>query len=310
MYETQMSITRGGVIGVVVSVAIAAVGAGDTARSAVDATLAGGRIAFYSRIEDKHDLYRIVVMNGDGSGQIVLPVGNRHSVSPAWSPDATRIAFVSDDFIATRPEIWVMNADGSGQRRLTRKGDDPAWSPDGRSFAFSRADDIFLMSSDGSGKRRLTRKGTAPTWSPDGRRIAFVRAVAAGCYRRNHDKPRCQKSYEIYVMDAQGTGQRRLTRNRFLDFNPDWSPTGTQIAYDRGDLSVFVMNADGSGQRRITGALPGAEPSWSPDASRIAFSEQGSYIYTMNADGTGRRRLYPEVFFPCGGCGEPDWSRR
>jgi Tol biopolymer transport system component len=160
-------------------------------------------------------------MNPDGSGQIVLPLGDRHSVTPAWSPDATQIAFVTDEFSGARPEVWVMNADGSRQRRLTRKGGEPAWSPDGRSIAFSRDDDIYVMGSDGSGKRRLTRRGTSPTWSPDGRRIAFVRPLAAGCYRRNHDKPRCQNSHEIYVMNAQGTGQQRLTRNCFPEYEPD-----------------------------------------------------------------------------------------
>jgi Tol biopolymer transport system component len=269
-----------------------------------------GKIAFYSRIPDRHDAYRIVTMNPDGSGQIVLPLGDRHSVTPAWSPDATQIAFVTDEFSGARPEVWVMNADGSRQWRLTRKGDEPAWSPDGRSIAFSRDDDIYVMGSDGSGKRRLTRRGTSPTWSPDGRRIAFVRPLAAGCYRRNHAKPRCQNSHEIYVMNAQGTGQQRLTRNRFPEYEPDWSPTGRKIAY-ASVYSVFVMDDDGSSQRRLPSRMPADEPSWSPDETRIAFSSQGAYIYTMNANnGTAKRRIYPEVFFPCEGCGGPDWSPR
>ena len=289
--------------------AIAASTASAAGDSATDLAEPSGLIAFYSRIPDKHDAYRIVVMNADGSGQAVLPIGDRHSVTPAWSPDATKIAFVTDDFSGARPEVWVMNADGSGQRRLTRKGAEPAWSHDGRSIAFSRADDIYVMGADGSGKRRLTRRGNSPTWSPDGHRIAFVRVVAHGCYRRNYEKPRCVNSHEIFVMNAQGAHQRRLTRNRFPDYDPDWSPMGTKIAY-ASVYSVFVMKADGSGQRRLPSVMPAAEPSWSPDETRIAFSSQGAYIYAMNADGTGKRRLYPDVFFPCEGCGGPDWSSR
>jgi TolB protein len=308
MYYTGVAVPRHA-FALVACAAVAASAASAAGSSATDVDGTSGVIAFYSRIPDKHDAYRIVVMNADGSGQILLPLGYRHSVTPAWSPDATKIAFVSDEFIAARPEVWVMNADGSGQRRLTRKGDEPAWAPDGRSIVFSRADDIYVMSSDGRGKRRLTRRGTSPSWSPDGRRIAFVRALAPGCYRRNRFKPRCENSREIYVMDAQGTGQRRLTRDRFPEYDPDWSPTGARIAY-ASVYSVFVMNADGSGQRRLPSVMPAAEPSWSPDETKIAFSSQGAYVYAMNADGTGKRRLYPDVFFPCEGCGGPDWSSR
>jgi Tol biopolymer transport system component len=310
MYYRSVGVTRNAFALVACTAAVAFSSSAAGHSGAVDgASGPSGKIAFHSRILDRHDAYRVVVMNADGSGQVVLPLGERHSFTPAWSPDATKIAFVSDAFIATRPEIWVMNADGGGQRRLTRKGDEPAWAPDGRSIAFSRADDIYVMGSDGSGKRRLTRRGTSPTWSPDGRTIAFVRALAPGCYRRNHDKPTCQNSREIYTMNAEGTGQRRLTRNRFPEYDPDWSPTGTKLAY-ASVYSVFVMNADGSSQRRLPSVMPAAEPSWSPDETRIAFSSRGVYIYTMNADGTGKRRLYPGVFFPCEGCGGPDWSSR
>jgi Tol biopolymer transport system component len=70
------------------------------------------------------------------------------------------------------------------------------------------------------------------------------------------------------------------------------------------------MDADGSNQRRLPSRMPADEPSWSPDETRIAFSSQGAYIYTMNANGTAKRRIYADVFFPCEGCGGPDWSPR
>ena len=106
-----------------------------------------------------------------------------------------------------RVDIYVMNADGSGTRRLThnaRYNAEPAWSPDGRKIAFRSTRngnrDIYVMNADGSGKRNLTRNPAqdgSPSWSPDGRRIAFI-----------SDR---DGRLEAHVMNADGSGQRSLT---------------------------------------------------------------------------------------------------
>jgi len=206
----------------------------------------------------------IFVMNPDGSEHERLtlrPKGLYRSDSLTWSPDGRKLAFVAgnEDTCDFCFDLYVMNADGSGQRRLTHGGlaFDPAWSPDGRKIAFSGgAQGIFVMNADGSGERRLTRNfagDSGPAWSPDGRKIAFV---------SNRDD-----SYEVYVMNADGSRQHALGARTvgghfqivgavaLRDGLPAWSPNGRKIAFvsDRdGNQEVYVMNADGSGQRRLT----------------------------------------------------------
>ena len=213
--------------------------------------------------------------------------------------------------------VYVMNADGSGQRRLADGPADecaqelfPAWSPDGRKVAFVGNSKIYVANADGSGQRRLTRNTAqelSPAWSPDGRRIAFLRLR--------------HRTFEIYVVNADGTGQRRLTRNAAQELSPAWSPDGRKIAFvGRGDssLEVYVMNADGSEQRRLTrnGARNNVAPAWSPDGRRIAFERGrqqrdpcagacpgawGFEVYVINADGSGQQRLTR-------GASQPRWS--
>ena len=130
-----------------------------------------------------------------------------------------------------RGQLYVVNADGSGLRNLGRIAG-PAlfasqlvWSPDGRTIYFGR----YLVSTDGSGARKLPYIPLIAVWSPDGRQIAFVgnvgdRATGAWGARSKDDS-------EIYVMNADGSGTRRLTHNVGYDGEPAWSPDGRKIAF-------------------------------------------------------------------------------
>jgi Tol biopolymer transport system component len=156
----------------------------------------------------------------------------RDDFNPAWSPDGETIAFDRTD----PPGLWLMDADGSNQRRLNTTSDtcpraqDPDWSPDGQWIAFARAckppagggeedwSDIWLIRPDGSDLRRLTHADRlawaahSPAWSPDGKRIVFVRLVSRSRYSDFSD---------IYLMNADGTGQKRLIR-LLNSIAPDW----------------------------------------------------------------------------------------
>jgi Tol biopolymer transport system component len=121
---------------------------------------ANGKIAFESDRSGNNDIW---VMNADGTNPVQLTTDPAGDHTPAWSPDGTKIAFVSDRD-GGNFEIYVMNADGSGQTRLTddpAQDFDPTWSPDGSRIAFvsDRDDgffDIFVMNADGSGPTNLT----------------------------------------------------------------------------------------------------------------------------------------------------------
>jgi TolB protein len=168
------------------------------------------------------------------------------------------------------------------------------------------------MHPDGSGVQPLSADVWVeyPAWSPDGRTLAFMAQTPEG-----------SENYEIYVVNVDGSGLRRLTRSAGPDGWPQWSPDGRRILFastrdncrysqardckTTGDIgpyhTLYVMNADGSDQHRLSD-LYGQIPAWSPDGRHIAVEGQGG-LTIMRADGTDPTLLPIDVSSPA----FPDW---
>lgn len=210
-------------------------------------------------------------------------------------PPSGKIVFASQR--DGNQEIYVMNASGTNQTRLTNNGVrdfDPSFSADGSKIAFvsfrDGNDEIYTMNADGSNQRRLTDSASSDynaSFSPDGQKIVFV----SNRNRRGNG--------QIFVMNADGSNPVPLvTNDNFDSYNPSFSADGTKITFVSsrdGNNEIYIMNADGSGQTRLTNSSNfDNNPDISPNGQSIAYSvssDTNSEIFVMNADGTNQVAL-------------------
>src|SRR6266508_576171 len=283
-------------------------GATSSHNDSIDLSALRGRIAFSAGAPLHEDIY---IMKASGNALAQVTRDPAADFDPTWSPEGTQIAYRHQAGPhTTQTDIFVTAVGGGEPTDLTMSlgvSDwGPAWSPVGAWIAWnSMRDDPrsgvlhgFLMHPDGSGVRRITDEIWVeyPAWSPDGRKIAFM-AQEPGASGLDPD-------YNIYVMNADGSGITKLTNGPGTEGFPAWSPDGTQIAFsstqedcsntdDPGCLStgdigpfyaLFVMNADGSGQTRLTDTFAQLMD-WSPNGRFIVFNGRDG-LNVIRADGS------------------------
>jgi len=216
-----------------------------------------------------------------------------------YSPDGTKMVYGLERHVAGcnngedpcpgRHEIYIANADGSGEAFLTYTGEfeaDPSIHPSGNRVVFYRDNDAYEVNLTNGNETRLVRNAERPRYSPDGSQIVFGR------------------DGDVFLMDADGSNVRNLTQSMDDSYsgNASWAPDGETVFYDSDPdgvvksqiKSIPASSTDGSGDLTIG---PGAYPIVSPDGERIAFTGNSptTTMFTMTLTGTDVTLLGPTV---------------
>jgi len=171
----------------------------------------------------------------------------------------------------------------------------PAWSHDGQRMVYSlgvpstHADQLVLAKPGAAALHPLThneRENYLAVWSPDGKRLAYISQEGTNT-----------ATADLFVIGADGRGQKQLTHDQAWEYGASWSPDGRRIAYGSkqgGVWHVWIMNANGTGGHIVAGTKYGNAPDWSPDGRTIAFTSDrtgNDNIYVVSASGGTARRL-------------------
>ena len=246
----------------------------------------GKMVAFRSRSPSKSS---VEVMRLDGSARTPISVGSGVHRSQRWAANSKRLAYVMEaDPGAT---VFVANVDEPDPIPLTSVIADEVgdWSGDGSRVVFAVRDGpargLWVRNPDGVNEVRLTdTPDHSAVWSPRSDEVAFISERDGNA--------------EVYVMEADGTGQTRITETEAAEYDLDWSPNGKRLLFisERdGNAEVYVLEAEGKEQTRLTrNSARDAQPRWSPNGKRIVFVsylDGDGEIFVMEDDGGDQVRL-------------------
>ena len=255
--------------------------------------------AFSRRPDVTPDIY---VVDGERGKPIQLTDDLAWDSWPAWSPDGTLLAFISDG------RLVVMDAEKNRRNIAAGTFFRPAWSPDGRQIAVMKGLSLWIFDVESREGKEIhgTQVSMSPTWSPDGLQIAFRSDLFA------------EGNWDIYLMDINidinPLNPRRLTVDPGDDHYPAWSSDGTELAFssDRnGKSQIYIMDMIGRKKIRQLTDLPfsGQGPVWSPAGDRIAFGgQEGNDLESVGLYVIDAKGGEPTLRIPGPG-GPPAWGK-
>ncbi len=265
--------------------------------------LTGERGAFATRIayvvaNKRHRTLKI--SDSDGHNAKTVLSSNEPILSPAWSPDGKRLAYVAFD--KGRPGIYVQTLTSGKRIRISRASGlngAPTWSPDGRRLAVTLSKDgnpeIYIIGANGGTPHRLTHSesiDTEPSWSPDGRWIAFT--------SNRGGKP------QIYKMASSGGSATRLTFEGSYNADSSYAPDGKRLALisrSRGD-QVAILDLETRGMQTISSGSLNESPSFAPNGSMVVYAAGGGVLSVVAVDYDVKQRLARQG----GEVRDPAWS--